>query len=571
MHGTTNISHFVWRIDIASNDVKLRASKSNLIALFTSPDTTEDDEHRVKWRKVILNDDDDDDGTMGQSRISESEASRTTTTSTTTPYTLNKIVAPFARTLNEDQRTVLHRFTQLPCLTLVHGMPGTGKTHTLAALALCAIERGQTVLVCAHTHSAVDNILLKLVQANFHDFIRVARTQDVRDPQLHPYVVDVYSKAYTRDTLEAAITSSRVVGATCVSLATNVLFSIRRSEDVVLVDEAAQIVHPLCIGAFLHARKQIVLVGDPQQLPPLMHYTNTDNATLQRTLSQQLGGEFNISDFKERSVSLFEWLCNQHPNSITRLSTQYRMSSDIMYLCNHLIYNNTLQCATRVVAEQRLLLNPTHTWGGLRMETPATVLPWVEYTLNPSNRLVFVDIGSHQQLTAAATAAATTTAGTTKTAGRSTTRTRDHTKKNQSEVEAVTVMRLVRALIVHGVQASSITILTPFHAQRKLLGTLLSQAEHGPALRTQLHLVTISTIDQYQGRENDCVIVSFVVCNDTESSGSMLLCDARRVNVAITRARKKLILIGSESSLLLESDFLRSMIRTVQHCTVRMQ
>lgn len=289
------------------------------------------------------------------------------------------------------------------------------------------------------------------------------------------------------------------------------------------------------------------------------------------------------------------------------------MASDIMYLCNHLMYNNTLQCATRDVAEQRLLLNPTHTWGGQRIEPPTTALPWFDYTLNPSNRIVFVDIGNQAQLrvstrrkqappmsmsattiepntpkaTTASVATRTdteatavgvappnpnpSTSATAKTTRRSTTKTRDRTEKNQNEVEAVAVMRLVRALIVHGVQASSITILTPFHAQRKLIGALLSQAEHGPALRTQLQFVTISTIDQYQGRENDCVIVSFVVCNDTESSGSMLLCDARRVNVALTRARKKLILIGSESSIRLESDFLRRMLRTLQHCTVRMQ
>ena len=120
-----------------------------------------------------------------------------------------------------------------------------------------------------------------------------------------------------------------------------------------------------------------------------------------------------------------------------------------------------------------------------------------------------------------------------------------------NETEALLVQQLACALLKGGVQPVSLGIISPYRHQLKLI----SQVFHRD---TKLHEIEINTVDKYQGRDKSCIVVSLVRSNEHCNVGDLLR-DWRRVNVAVTRAKRKLILIGSlttlKGSLLLQELF----------------
>jgi DNA replication ATP-dependent helicase Dna2 len=127
-------------------------------------------------------------------------------------------------------------------------------------------------------------------------------------------------------------------------------------------------------------------------------------------------------------------------------------------------------------------------------------------------------------------------------------------------VEADVIAAYVSALIRCGLPASDIALLTPFRAQVRGLRSRLEHLLNEAALSGAAPGLDICTIDQYQGKDKPCVIVSFVRSNDSREVGPLLK-DWRRINVAITRARAKLVLVGSASTLAGGSHFLETMMQ----------
>lgn len=122
-----------------------------------------------------------------------------------------------------------------------------------------------------------------------------------------------------------------------------------------------------------------------------------------------------------------------------------------------------------------------------------------------------------------------------------------------NEIEAVLVHQLACALLKGGLQPSSLGIISPYRHQLKLI----TQVFHRDTSSKQDE-IEINTVDKYQGRDKACIIVSLVRSNEHSNVGDLLR-DWRRVNVAVTRAKQKLILIGSlvtlKGSLLLQELF----------------
>lgn len=122
-----------------------------------------------------------------------------------------------------------------------------------------------------------------------------------------------------------------------------------------------------------------------------------------------------------------------------------------------------------------------------------------------------------------------------------------------NETEAQLVHQLACALLRAGLQPSSLGIISPYRHQLKLITQVFNRDANG-----KQNEIEINTVDKYQGRDKACIVVSLVRSNEHSNVGDLLR-DWRRVNVAVTRAKRKLILIGSlatlKGSLLLQELF----------------
>jgi DNA replication ATP-dependent helicase Dna2 len=166
--------------------------------------------------------------------------------------------------LNLNQISALNKVLSSKDYCLILGRPGTGKTTTISKLVQTMVGRGASVLVTSYTHSAVDNILLKLKEAGV-DFLRLGSKHAVQ-PSLHQFLPS-NTMCTSVSELEALYNSKSVVATTCLGV-NHAIFS-RRTFDYCIVDEASQLTLPVSLGP-LRCAAVFVLVGDHYQLPPLV-------------------------------------------------------------------------------------------------------------------------------------------------------------------------------------------------------------------------------------------------------------------------------------------------------------
>jgi DNA replication ATP-dependent helicase Dna2 len=192
--------------------------------------------------------------------------------------------------LNDDQQKAVETVLTANDYSMIQGLPGTGKTSTIAFVTRLLVAHGKRVLITSYTNTAVDNVLLKLMESGLAatgpsnpspSILRVGR-----DSSTHPGVQPILATAAaialeksnesddgrerlaSPDYLARCIQAARVVGATALTLPRSPLLA-RQHFDVVIVDEAGQITQPAVIGALM-AASNFVLVGDHKQLPPLV-------------------------------------------------------------------------------------------------------------------------------------------------------------------------------------------------------------------------------------------------------------------------------------------------------------
>ncbi|KAG8252501.1 Tripartite DNA replication factor [Homalodisca vitripennis] len=229
--------------------------------------------------------------------------------------------------LNDQQKKAIFRTLAAEHYILIKGMPGTGKTATVVALVQLAVRLGLSVLITSHTHSAVDNVLLKL--RGLVDFLRLGAVH-----KLHPELTDygesrqVFSSPQE---MQAFYDSKNVVAVTCLGSSHPLLT--RRQFDLCIVDESGQVLQPTVLRPLFSARK-FVLIGDPEQLPPLVRSTKAKELGLGQSLFARL----------------------DRPAVTSELSLQYRMNQRITNLANTLTYNGRLQCGSPEVASATLSL-----------------------------------------------------------------------------------------------------------------------------------------------------------------------------------------------------------------------
>lgn len=230
--------------------------------------------------------------------------------STVPPALVASLVSAFEAGLNGDQRTAVDGCLRARDFACILGMPGSGKTSTVAFIVRCIVAAGRSVLITSHTHSAVDTLLLKVTQGDgtIENVMRLGRPGSVH-PALRRFCIeeDIASGAVSSvGQLRYRMASAAVVGATCLA-ARHALFTSGRRFDYAIVDEASQIPEPIALGPLRSARV-FILVGDHHQLPPLV-------------VSRQALAE-------GMDESLFKRLADAHPAAVFALTQQYRSEEE---------------------------------------------------------------------------------------------------------------------------------------------------------------------------------------------------------------------------------------------------
>jgi DNA replication ATP-dependent helicase Dna2 len=423
--------------------------------------------------------------------------------------------------LNVDQKRAIDKVMSARDYALVLGMPGTGKTTTVAHIIQALVAQGKSVLLTSYTHTAVDNILLKIKDDNIR-ILRIGAPAKVH-PDVQQFVDLAAVPKKTTEELKGTYEETQVVATTCLGVNHNIFN--QRIFDYCIVDEASQITLPVCLGPIRMART-FILVGDHYQLPPLVQNKEAHEGGL--------------------DVSLFKLLSDYHPSSVVSLEHQYRMCEDIMLLSNKLIYSGRLKCGTPEVASRSLEIP---NMGGLKQHHIDHISHsptrrqlclgtsqsrcWLRDLVNPSakTRLVNTDTAATSWLEIA------------------------NGMRVVNPTESTLCAQLVESFISCGIPARNIGVITFYRSQLSLLKQNLRH--HLPDL--EMH-----TTDKFQGRDKEIVILSCVRSNSEKNVGELLR-DWRRVNVAFTRARTKLLVVGSKSTLRDGNDLLAKYVNLMDN------
>ena len=444
-------------------------------------------------------------------------------------------------TLNVDQRAAVKKVLSAKDYALVLGMPGTGKTTTIAHLIRALIADGKSILLTSYTHSAVDNILLKVWAAEGDKTPAILRLGAVA--KIHPEVQTFADLADVPKTDVEELKRSyaaQIVATTCLGI-NHPIFN-QRVFDYCIVDEASQITLPVCLGPICMART-FVLVGDHNQLTPLV-----------RNREAQDGG---------LDISLFQLLSDRHPESVVNLEHQYRMCEDIMSLSNTLIYNGKLKCGTKEVAQRVIkipnmdalathhfcsdnaLLSLSHASSYAKAcRSPSPQTCFLSRLLSPSIRVSFINTDPLLPISTEIARGSRIT----------------------NPIEAALTSQLVESLITVGVAPTEIGVITLYRSQLALIRQNLRHRIGGSNNGDDQNAggsVEIQTTDRFQGRDKEVVILSLVRSNDAGNVGDLLK-DWRRVNVALTRARTKLLIIGSRETMVKGSELLGKFVALVE-------
>lgn len=450
--------------------------------------------------------------------------------------------------LNPTQERAVNEVLWAKDVAIVHGPPGTGKTTTLVEAINETLMRESQVLVCAQSNMAVDWISEKLVDRGIN-VLRIGNPTRVNDKMLgftyerrfesHPDYPQLWairkairelrknrkkgSENYHQkmDRLKSRAAEieirinaelfgeARVIACTLVGSAHRLLEGMKFG--TLFIDEAAQALEAACWIPMRRASR-VILAGDHCQLPPTIKSIAALRAGLGKTLMERIA--------------------ENKPEVVTLLKIQYRMNDEIMRFSSDWFYGGKVESAPQI--KYRSVLDYDH---------PIT---WID-TSNEENQITIEgeDAPEDSASTASSVSAANLNSDLNfkeQFVGES------FGRINKAEAE-LTLLTLAEYFTKIGKQRVleeriDVGIISPYRAQVQYLKKLIKKYEFFKPYR---RLISVNTVDGFQGQERDVILISLVRSNDEGQIG--FLKDLRRMNVAMTRARMKLIILGNKDTM----------------------
>ena len=426
----------------------------------------------------------------------------------------------------KGQETAVRMSLEQP-ITFVWGPPGTGKTQTLAKIAWAHIDKGERVLMLSYSNVSVDGAILRVTSLKNDVFpgqlVRYGFPKDKRISE-HPYLssynlaINNYPDLLKRRTqlqaekkrlekndpkliqvekeLNEIRRELRTAESQCVRNAKFVATTVSKvivdkeirngAFDVVIFDEASMATIPQIAYAAKLARKNFVCMGDFRQLPPIVQ--SSKESPLNADIFQYCG----ITQAVDQG-SNHKWLC--------LLDTQYRMHPEIADFAGRSIYNGLLKSANGMTEkrEKTVMAEP---FAGRAME--------------------FVDLS-----------------GTMSTCIKS---------SDDSHANVLSAF-VTFSLALKAAQTQEVGIITPYHAQSRLLHAMVRDVNELEALP---HAIKCATVHQFQGSEEDVIVYDAVDCYRLPFPGALIASTAGRYadrlfNVAMTRSKGKFICVANGS------------------------
>lgn len=450
--------------------------------------------------------------------------------------------------LNPTQERAVNEVLWAKDVAIVHGPPGTGKTTTLVEAINETLMRESQVLVCAQSNMAVDWISEKLVDRGIN-VLRIGNPTRVNDKMLgftyerrfeshadYPQLWAIrkairelrknrkkgsenYHQKMDRLKSRAAeielrinaelFGEARVIACTLVGSAHHLLEGMKFG--TLFIDEAAQALEAACWIPMKRANR-VILAGDHCQLPPTVKSIAALRAGLGKTLMERIA--------------------ENKPEVVTLLKIQYRMNDEIMRFSSDWFYEGKVESAPQI--KYRSVLDYDH---------PIT---WID-TSNEENQITIEgeDAPEDSASTSSSVSAANQNSDLNfkeQFVGESFGR----INKAEAELTLLTLAEYFTKISKRRVleERIDVGIISPYRAQVQYLKKLIKKYEFFKPYR---RLISVNTVDGFQGQERDVILISLVRSNDEGQIG--FLKDLRRMNVAMTRARMKLIILGNKDTM----------------------
>ncbi|WP_418319425.1 AAA domain-containing protein [Segatella sp.] len=450
--------------------------------------------------------------------------------------------------LNPTQERAVNEVLWAKDVAIVHGPPGTGKTTTLVEAINETLMRESQVLVCAQSNMAVDWISEKLVDRGIN-VLRIGNPTRVNDKMLgftyerrfeshadYPQLWAIrkairelrknrkkgsenYHQKMDRLKSRAAeielrinaelFGEARVIACTLVGSAHHLLEGMKFG--TLFIDEAAQALEAACWIPMRRASR-VILAGDHCQLPPTVKSIAALRAGLGKTLMERIA--------------------ENKPEVVTLLKIQYRMNDEIMRFSSDWFYGGKVESAPQI--KYRSVLDYDH---------PIT---WID-TSNEENQITIEGEDAPEDSASTSSSVSATNQNSDlnfkeQFVGES------FGRINKAEAE-LTLLTLAEYFTKIGKQRVleeriDVGIISPYRAQVQYLKKLIKKYEFFKPYR---RLISVNTVDGFQGQERDVILISLVRSNDEGQIG--FLKDLRRMNVAMTRARMKLIILGNKDTM----------------------
>mgnify|MGYP001082440258 FL=1 len=423
--------------------------------------------------------------------------------------------------LNRSQEEAVNKVLGAKQVSIVHGPPGTGKTTTLVEAIYETLHRENQVIVCAQSNTAVDCISEKLVDRGIK-VLRIGNPTRINDKMLsftyerrfesHPDYPELWSiRKAIRDIQSNMRKKSREERDTIRNRLSRLKFRATELEvkiDMELFDEARVVACTLVGSAnrvMMNRHFTTLFIDEAAQALEAACWIAIGKA--ERVIlagdHHQLPPTIKCIEAERKGLgrTLMQKIAHAKPETVSLLKIQYRMHEDIMRFSSQWFYHNELESTPEVSGR-----------GILRLDTPIVWFDTSECDFTENTRE----------------------------------ETMSRVNKQEAELLVEQLRFYIQKISKERVLEENIDfgLISPYKAQVQYIRKLIKQDAFFKPLR---RLITVHTVDGFQGQERDVILISLVRANENGKIG--FLNDLRRMNVAITRARMKLMIMGDASTL----------------------